>query len=46
MGLHFYVLLVVTTGNETNEYDIGRGALKRCEMHRKSWSEPQKEKSA
>jgi len=24
MGLYFYVLFVVTTGNETNEYDIGR----------------------
>jgi len=27
MGLNFYVLLVVTTGNESNEYDIGRGGM-------------------
>jgi hypothetical protein len=29
MGLHFYVLLVVTTGNETNEYDIDRGGMEK-----------------
>jgi hypothetical protein len=27
MGIHFYALLVVTKGNETNEYDIGKGGM-------------------
>ena len=29
MELHFYVLLVITTRNETNEYDIGRGGMEK-----------------
>lgn len=29
MGPHFYVLLVGTPGNETNEYDIGRGGMEK-----------------
>jgi len=29
MGIYLYVLLVVTTGNETNEYDIGRGGMEK-----------------
>ena len=29
MGLGFYIMLVVTTENEINEYDISRGSMEK-----------------